>query len=99
MTLINWLVFGFVIYLLYKLFRWGQSKQKRYIPQITKKEVLQRYYGMCAVCSESNQMILEFHHRKEYSQGGDNSEKNIVPLCPYHNSLITRYPPNSGGKS
>lgn len=45
---------------------------------------------MCAVCPETQ--LLEFNHKKPYAEGGDNSESNIAPLCPYHHSLITRYP-------
>ena len=63
-------------------------KQKRYIPQEVKNAILKRYFNMCAVCPETQ--LLEFHHKKEFSNGGDNSEQNIAH---YHHSLITRYPP------
>lgn len=43
---------------------------------------------MCAVCDDT--ALLEFHHRKPYADGGDNSEKNIVPLCPKHHSMVRR---------
>ena len=81
-----------VIYVLYKLLKWYQKKQTRYIPQSVKDAVIKHYYGMCAVCSYDNARVMDYHHRKEFSDGGDNSEKNIVPLCPYHHAMITRYP-------
>ena len=79
---------GITIYFIWKFIRWIQSKQKRYIPQFVKNAVLKRYFGMCAICTET--LLLEFHHREEYSKGGDNSEKNIVPLCPKHHAMVTR---------
>ena len=65
-----------------------KTKQTRYIPEHIKKSVLMRYFRMCAVCPEAH--LLEFHHRKEFSEGGDNSEINIVPLCPKHHAMVTR---------
>ena len=88
---ITFIIIAFVFYLLYKLFKWLKEKQKRYIPKHIKKAVLKRYFNMCAVCPETN--LLDFHHKKEYSNGGNNSEENIVPLCPFHHSLITRNKP------
>ena len=95
---ITFIIIAFVFYLLYKLFKWLKEKQKRYIPEHIKKAVLKRYFNMCAVCPENNQLVMEYHHRKRFSENGDNSEQNIVPLCPYHHSLITRYPPNNKPK-
>lgn len=94
-TIIIWI---FAVYIIYKLIRWLRTKQKRYIPIEVRNAVLKRYFNMCAVCPENNQLVMEYHHRKRFSENGDNSEQNIVPLCPYHHSLITRYPPNNKPK-
>lgn len=65
-----------------------KTKQTRYVPEHIKKAVLLRYFGMCSVCMEYT--LLEFHHRRGFSEGGDNSERNIVPLCPKHHAMVTR---------
>ena len=66
-SIFEWIVGGIVVYILWKIYKWYQTKQTRYIPIHVKKAVLKRY-----------------------SQGGDNSEKNIVPLCPKHHAMKTR---------
>ena len=71
-----------------KFIEWLLQKQKRYIPKFVKEAVLKRYFGMCAVCPEK--LLLQLHHKKPHSEGGDNSEQNIVPLCPKHHSMVTR---------
>lgn len=83
--IIIWII---IIWILWKLIKYLRTKQTRYIPQEIKNVVLKRYFNMCAVCTDT--MLLEFHHRKEYSYGGDNSEKNIVPLCPKHHAMVRR---------
>ena len=77
---------GFFIGLQYS--QWQEAKQTRYIPDYIKGAVLKRYYNMCAVCPDTN--LLEFHHKKPHAQGGDNSEQNIVPLCPKHHAMVRR---------
>lgn len=89
MALTNILIWILVLYALYRFIKWLRTKQKRYIPREVKNAVLQRYFNMCAVCP--SEQLLEFHHRKEFADGGDNSEKNIVPLCPKHHAMVTRY--------
>lgn len=32
--------------------------------------------------------IIEIHHIVEKNQGGDNSERNLVPCCSNHHSMI-----------
>lgn len=81
-----WAAIGFFVGLQYH--QWQEAKQTRYIPDHIKKAVLNRYFNMCAVCTETN--LLEFHHKKEHAEGGDNSEKNIVSLCPKHHSMVRR---------
>lgn len=96
MQILDILFLAVIIWALYYFIKWLRTKQKRYIPQEVKNAVLKRYFNMCAICPENN--LLEFHHKKEFSEKGDNSEQNIVPLCPYHHSLITRYPPTKSEK-
>ncbi|MBI4010470.1 MAG: HNH endonuclease [Candidatus Aenigmarchaeota archaeon] len=83
------LFWALIIWALYHLIKWLRTRQKRYIPREVKNAVLKRYFNMCAVCMENT--FLEFHHRKPYSDNGDNSEQNIVPLCPKHHAMVTRY--------
>lgn len=82
------ILIGIAGYILYKIITWLRTRQKRYIPFEVRQAVLRRYFGMCAVCPET--LLLEFHHRKPYADNGDNSEKNIVPLCPKHHAMVTR---------
>jgi len=76
------------IYILYKLFSSLEQKRSRTIPEYIKQKVLQRYFNMCAVCSEKN--LLEYHHRVDFANGGENTEENIVPICPKHHAMVTR---------
>lgn len=96
MEIINIILAIVIIYLAYRFFKWLQTKQKRYISKEVKEAVLKRYFNMCAVCPENNINVMEFHHRHPYSERGDNGEMNIIPLCPYHHALITRYPQTRG---
>ena len=73
-----------------KLIEWLLQKQKRYIPKHIKDAVLKRYFYMCAVCPDTTISLFEYHHKIPYSEGGDNSEKNIVPLCPKHHAMVIR---------
>jgi len=41
----------------------------------------------CIFCQNK---IIEFHHLKEVSQGGDDSIKNLIPVCPNHHEYIHR---------
>ena len=81
-------VIGLAIGLLRIFQKQRQTKQTRYIPDWVKKEVLLRQYHMCALCIENQ--LLEFDHRMRYADGGDNTPKNIVALCPKHHAMKTR---------
>ena len=89
--LLNILLWAVVAYFIYRFIRWLRARQTRYIPKEVKRAVIKHYYGMCAVCPDTISELFEFHHRKNFSDGGDNSEKNIVPLCPKHHAMVTRY--------
>ena len=89
-------VIGFVIGLLRLLQKQRQTKQTRYIPDWVKKEVLLRQYAMCALCVETQ--LLEFDHRTRHADGGDNSQKNIVALCPKHHAMKTRLDNQGSGR-
>lgn len=82
-------IFVFIIFLL--IIKWFFSPRRdRYVPEEVKQKVLERYWYMCAFCTETN--LLSLHHREGYAEGGEQTEKNLVPLCPYHHELVTRYP-------
>ena len=84
---------GIIIALLIHLFIYfsksiASEKQKRYIPESVKAKVRIRYFGMCAVCPETN--YLEYHHKIPLSEGGDGEEKNVTILCPKHHAMLDR---------
>ena len=88
MNIIFIAIIAITAYLIYRIIRWTKIKRSRRIPKFIKIAVLKRYFGMCAVCPET--WPIDFHHRIEFSKGGDHSEKNVVPLCPRHHAMITR---------
>lgn len=51
-----------------------------------------REYSPCAICGRPS---VHTHHRKLRSQGGDNSEVNLIRLCLSHHSYIHANPTES----
>lgn len=90
---------GLIVSSLQQMKLWREEKQTRYVPDEVKNNVMERYFNSCAVCSNSEKDLFEFHHKVRYSDGGDNSEENIVPLCPRCHSIVTRYIQNGGNKN
>ena len=42
----------------------------------------------CEFCGNDNKEILQIHHIKPISEGGDNAEKNLIILCPNCHKLV-----------
>ena len=66
------------------------NKRMRYIPNSIKREVAIRDDFRCAFIGQSNlrcntKTFLEFHHKKPFAKGGENSADNIVLFCRDHN--------------
>lgn len=55
------------------------KETSRYLDAETKKKVIERYEGKCAVCSTREN--LHFHHIEYFSEGGTNEADNLMLLC------------------
>lgn len=58
-----------------------------------REQVLQRDGWRCQSCGGKSN--LEVHHKDFRSQGGDDSEENLISLCDLCHSLIHRTSPAS----
>jgi hypothetical protein len=72
------------------------SAASRYIPAAVRRAVHLRDGGRCRFVDEegrrcSERHRLEFHHRRPYGMGGDNSPANISLLCATHNRLLAEH--------
>lgn len=88
------ILLALIVWALFRIFKFWERRQTRYIPKDIKEAVIKREHGTCAVCTETNRQLFDFHHKKRYSDGGTNTEENIQVLCVNHHALITR---NNGG--
>jgi len=68
--------------------KFKRKKPSRYISDETKEDVLKRFGYKCALCGSPNNGILEFHHRKKFSQNGQHTEGNLLCVCPNCHSLL-----------
>lgn len=87
----GWLVIAIIVAFFFWWF-FVRKDKSRVIPEDIKRQVLARFNGECACCIERD--VIDFHHRKEFADGGGNTFENLVALCPNHHALITR----NGGK-
>lgn len=62
----------------------NKRKQKIRGQQITIKKQMLKNQGKahCEFCGNDKEAILQIHHIKPVSQGGDNKDSNLVILCP-----------------
>jgi ATP-dependent DNA helicase RecQ len=54
-----------------------------------REQVLQRDGWRCQSCG--SMVNLEVHHQEFRSQGGDDSEENLITLCEACHSMLHRY--------
>lgn len=66
----------------------NRKSRSRAIPESVKKQVREKYNDQCAICTEKN--FLQYHHRKQFSEGGEHSVDNIVLLCPKHHEMVRK---------
>jgi hypothetical protein len=57
----------------------GGKKKSRYIPSNISQKVKKRHHFECAWCGVG---LTERHHIREFSEGGEHSESNLILLCP-----------------
>ncbi len=56
----------------------SKKKRSRYIPKAVEKKVKSRHFFQCAWCGTG---IMEQHHIKEFAEGGEHVEGNLILLC------------------
>jgi 5-methylcytosine-specific restriction endonuclease McrA len=54
-----------------------------------RQQVLRRDGWRCQICG--SRLNLEVHYQKFRSQGGDDSEENLITLCEGCHSMLHRY--------
>jgi len=86
-------ILGVIVWYLIKR-KWRQlfPDRSRVIPEDVKDAVRKKCYNECVVCTTKHP--LDFHHRKEFADGGEHTVENLVLLCSNHHDIITR----NGGK-
>lgn len=55
-------------------------KKRSSIPKGVRDAVLSQCRMVCPICEEP--LVLDIHHLRFYSLGGDHTETNLIPLCP-----------------
>src|SRR5207245_7943909 len=58
------------------------------IPPATRRLVMRRHRGCCAVPGCRNALLLDVHHVELRSEGGDHDPENLVPLCSAHHRAV-----------
>jgi len=66
-------------------------EQTRMLKNSIRKNIIEQFNGKCAICGFSVSTILKIHHILPVSEGGDNSTKNLVALCPNCHDLVHRF--------
>jgi HNH endonuclease len=54
------------------------------IPPATRRLVVRRQHGKCAVPSCKNAVFIDVHHVKFRSRGGDHDPENLIAMCSMH---------------
>jgi hypothetical protein len=65
-------------------------RAKQTIPPATRRAVLRRDHGSCAVPGCRNSRYLDIHHIRPRSEGGDNDSNNLIALCGAHHRAVHR---------
>lgn len=64
----------------------GPTRATQTIPPATRRFVLEREGGCCAVPGCSNATFLDLHHTQLRSEGGDHDPKKLLALCSAHHT-------------
>lgn len=65
----------------------NKSTRNRNIPLPVKRKVRQRCGFGCVICGSP---IYQYHHIKDWSEGGEDKADNITLLCPNHHAKATK---------
>lgn len=61
------------------------------IPDSTVERVISAADGVCCFCADGNQARpYQLHHVVEYSVSQDNSEENLILICPTHHQTVPK---------
>jgi uncharacterized protein DUF222/HNH endonuclease len=64
------------------------GRKTRIVPAAIKRAVLAKHHQCCAFPGCQNRRFLHCHHIEHWSNGGETSIENLMPLCTRHHSLI-----------
>ena len=66
----------------------GTGKLKQDIPPSTRRLVLRRHHGACAVPGCLHARFLHVHHLTPKADGGGHDAENLVPACFAHHGAV-----------
>ena len=64
------------------------GRKTRIVPTAIKRAVSAKYRGQCAFPGCCNKRFLHYHHIEHWSNGGETSVDNLMPLCTRHHPLF-----------
>lgn len=64
------------------------GRKTRIVPTALKRAVSAKFHGQCAFPGCCNRRFLHFHHVEHWSNGGETSIGNLMPLCTRHHPLF-----------
>jgi len=66
----------------------GKATQE--IPPATRRLVVRRHHGKCAVPGCRNTKFIDLHHLRSRSEGGSHDPANLTALCGAHHTAVHR---------
>lgn len=60
------------------------------IPPATRREVMRRHHGACAVPGCRNAVFVDLHHVEPRAEGGSHDPEKLVALCSAHHRALHR---------
>jgi hypothetical protein len=67
-----------------------RKRAQQTIPPATRRKVMRRHNGRCAVPGCSNATFVDVHHIDRRAAGGGHDENNLVVLCGGHHRAVHR---------
>ncbi len=64
------------------------GRKTRIVPTAIKRAVLAKHHHCCAFPGCQNRRFLHIHHIEHWSNGGETSLDNLMPLCTRHHPLM-----------
>ena len=62
--------------------------KSRTVPPASRRTILARNHGYCAVPGCNSRYRVEVHHKTPWSQGGTTDADNLVALCWFHHHIV-----------